>query len=667
MNSTPDTTGQSQYPLTLSPWTLGSLTMRNRILVGAHGTNYQSGGLPSPRYAAYMAERARGGAGLVITEGTHVHPTTGGPFMMDAWRRDGRESFERLTGAVHDEGGRIFCQLMHNGRQQEPVLTGRPAVGPSALADPAHSTTAHELSNAEILELIEAFADSAANMIAVGFDGIELHCAHGYLIEEFLSPWSNHRTDQWGGSPQNRLRFARSVVRAILDRVGSDVVVGARVTAYETVPGGLDRDEALDITAALAAEGLSFVSVTAGQHATPFMVVPPAGTPTLPFAADVARVRSTVDCAVFASHRVRTLADAEQAISAGIADMVNMARAHIADPFVVAKTMQGRTEEIRQCIGCVQGCRGQLMSGLPIGCLVNPRAGRESTPLPDPVVLSKNIAVVGGGIAGMQFASTAAARGHQVTLFEAADQLGGMFARSATLPERQEVARFTEVLATELRHNNVRVELGHSVGPDDLSGYDQVVVAIGASRHAPVAADLPEARMPIVGLEQALDLEVPEGNRVLIVDRGDHHNVALLLARRYEVQGAAQVTVVDTEGPVARKLDILNRGWMTREFDPERVRLVSSAKDLEVTGRRASFRHEGFSQTVDDLDVLVVLEPAIARDPEPWRQCAPEVLFLGDADAPGLAVELVHHAYELAGDLVPGPGRPLAAQVSASS
>ena len=652
------TTPATGFPTALGAFTLGRLPLRNRILVGAHGTNYARDGLPTDRYAAYVAERARGGVGLIVTEGTHVHPTSAGAYLIDAWRRNGADQVRAVTDAVHAEGGAIFAQLMHCGRQQEPLLSGRAAWGPSSIGDPAHSTVPHAMTHPEILAMIEAFARSAEIAADNGYDGVELHCGHGYLIEEFLSPWANHRTDRWGGSHENRVRFARSVVHAVLDRVADRIEVGIRINAYETVPGGLDRDECLDIIGELAAQGVTYVSVTAGQHARPFMVVPPAGVPTLPFRDEIARVKRTVDCAVFASHRVRDLADAEEILAAGDADMVNMVRAHIADPHLVNKANEGRAPETRPCIGCVQGCRHQLVAGMPVGCLVNPRAGYERLPVPTPRRRPRRIAVVGGGIAGMQTAVTTAERGDEVVLFERAERLGGLFARSAVLPERAEVARFTDHLARELDRAGVRTELGRAVSADDLAGFDKVVVATGGVRRPLDPAEFPEATVSLLDLDTALDHSASAGDHVLVVDRGDAHNVALLLARRFQDGGAASVTIVDTVGVIGRKLDLLNKQWMTRELDPDRVRQAPGVTGLEIRGATASFRSEGWAHSVPDLASVVFLEPLSAADPNPWLGCAPEVEFVGDCDAPGLAVEIVHKAYEMAAGLLPGPPEP---------
>ncbi|MGW4340691.1 oxidoreductase [Rhodococcus koreensis] len=642
-----------QYPHALSPWSLAGVEMRNRILMAAHGTNYQSAGAPSQRYIDYVAERARGGAGLIITEGTHVHPTSGGPYMIDMWRPSSAGPLEQLAGAVHAEGGRVVTQLMHTGRQHEPVMTGRPAVGPSPIKDPAHQFIPHELTRTEIHELVAAFANSAAVSARTGFDGVELHCGHGYLIEQFLSPFMNARSDEYGGSHENRLRFARDIVRAVLDEVGSQIIVGARVTAFESVPGGIDATEALDFTAALAAEGLHFVSVTAGQHASPLLVVPPAGIPTLPFIDDVARVRETVDCAVFASHRVRQISDAERVLADGIADMVNMTRAHIADPFIVSKTATGREDEVRACIGCVQGCRGQLMFGLPIGCLVNPRAGRESVYVDGPAQRSARVAVVGGGIAGMQFASTAAASGHTVTLYERSPKLGGMFRRSASLPDRAELSTFTEVLETELVKNKVEIRLEHAPTSEELKDYEHVIVATGGNRATPDQSEWPDATLRVLGLDDALDKGVRSGERVVILDRGDHHNTAILLALKFAEQGATAIDIVDPTGGAARKLDILNRQWMTRDFDKLGVRFASNARNVTITGDTVDMVHDGWPQSIHGVDVLVVLEPLRPTDRSTWPD---DAVYLGDCDTPGLAVEIIHHAYASALELCGRPG-----------
>ena len=644
-------TGAEAYPLALSPFTLKGLTLRNRIFMGAHGTNYQHAGAPTQQYVDYLAARAAGGVGLIITEGTHVHPTSGGPRMIDMWRPTTVEPLRALTAEVHTHDGRVFCQLMHMGRQHEPVMTGRPGVSSSGLRDPAHGYAPHQLTRAEIAELVRSFADSAEVARETGFDGVELHFGHGYLIEQFLSPWMNTRSDEYGGTDTNRLRFAREVLAAVQDRVGADIVVGIRANAFEGVAEGLDGEACLAIIGELAAQGTDYVSVTAGHHSSPLLVVPPAGVPTLPFLDEIGAVREAVDCAVFASHRVRHLADAEAVLADGTADLVNMARGHIADPDIVVKAQRG--EAARACIGCVQGCRGQLMIGMPIGCLVNPRAGREGE-YPESGAdgsPSRRVAVVGGGIAGMQFASTAAHAGHEVSLFEKADELGGAFRAAAAFAGREELAEFTSYLAGDVERAGVCVKTGHAVEPAELTGYDAVVVATGAERPPVDTAGWSDCAARVLGVAEALTATVEVGERVLLVDRGDHHNIALLLAERYLDQDAGEVVILDLAGPVAGKLDVLNRYAMTRRIADRPVRMASHVNRVRWQDRGVVFEHEGWPARVDDVDVVVVLEAAHGTDPDRWSALGDRVTLLGDADAPGLAVEIVHRAYAAAREI----------------
>ena len=628
----------------LSPFSFKRRVARNRVLVGAHGTNFQSGGAPTRRYVEYLRARARGGVALVVTEGSHVHPTSGGPAMIDLWRPDAVERLVPLVEAVQAEGALAFCQLMHAGRQIEPVMIGRPPVAPSPRRDPAHSSTPHALRRHEIAALVDAFAASADVARRAGFDGVELHCAHGYLIEQFLSPWSNQRSDEYGGSSTNRLRMAQDVIRAVLDRVGDDLVVGIRVNAFEDVEGGLGRDECLEIAATLAREGVEYVSVSAGLHATPLWTVPPAGSPLVPLADDVARVRAAVDCAVFASHRIKTLDDAEKLVASGAAQMVSMVRAHIADPELVRKQVEGRAAETRECIGCVQGCRGQLALGMPIGCLVNPDAGREDRPEP-PHGTSRRVAVVGGGVAGMQAALTAARRGHDVVLYERTGRLGGALRLAAELPERQELAAFPDWLEQEIRRCGVEVVLCHEPSAADLESFEAVVVASGAVRPDPDPVAW-SSEVKTLGLIEGLTAAVT-GLDVLIVDRGDHRNIALLVARKFRMEGAKSVTVADTAGPVAARLDVLSALWLTRDIDGDgTIRLVPDAAHIEVSGDSVSFgEHRGSAP--EHFDLLVVIEPAVAS-PAIAAHERDTTFLVGDCFAPGSAVEAVAQAHEVA-------------------
>ena len=428
----------------LSPLQVGRLALPNRVLITAHATNYVDGnGLPDERAVHYYAERTRGGAGLMVTGASSVHPSSPrvrgvinahDPQVVGAWRA--------IADAVHVHGGHVLVMLTHMGRVgRMPDM--RPLVAPSPLMDGSfRQAVPHALSDREIGELVEAFAEAAVRVCQSGMDGIELQGAHGYLIAQFLSPLSNRRTDRYGGDLAGRMRFCLEVVDAVRRAAGSGATVGIRLSADELVPGGLGLDESRAIVRRLEASGqLDFVDVSAGTDSDlmslaehiPSMYFPPANL--VRFAA---AIKPVTRLPVFCAGAIRDPAVAEEIVASGKADMVGMTRAHIADPHVVRKLREGRSEDIRRCIGCMQACLEALANGLPIGCVYNPVTGREGEwATIEPASRSRRVVVVGGGPAGLEAARVAALRGHRVVLLEASKMLGGQLHLAARLPKRE--------------------------------------------------------------------------------------------------------------------------------------------------------------------------------------------------------------------------------------
>src|SRR5262245_54718519 len=434
-----------------SPLQIGPLTARNRVVLGAHFTMYSE---PAPvfgepgyfgeRLGRYLADRARGGAGVIIAGQAQVHPTTAYQMHNNAvaWRPEAVPHFRRLTDQVRAHGALAFLQLAHNGGVNQGPWSKLPAWAPSEVANSLEAPKV--LERADIAELVEHFALSAHHAAAGGFDGIEIHGAHGYLIHEFLSPRHNRRTDEYGGSLDNRLRFAVEVLTAVRAAVGSTVAVGLRLVGDEELGGnGLTAVEAAEIGARLEQRGLvDFLDVSVGISGIGMVrpVYVPHG-----FGVYAARaVKAAVQqVPVFAVHRILTPDEAEAILARGDADAINLVRALIADPEWVSKAARGASAEIRKCTGCNQGCYGNLTLGLPITCVTNPAVGRDGElglGTLEPAPRSKRVVVVGGGPAGLEAAWVAAARGHRVTVLERSGELGGKIRLAQRLPGRAELA-----------------------------------------------------------------------------------------------------------------------------------------------------------------------------------------------------------------------------------
>jgi 2,4-dienoyl-CoA reductase-like NADH-dependent reductase (Old Yellow Enzyme family) len=537
-----------------SPLRIGPLEARNRIVCGAHFTMFSE---PAPvfgepgyfgeRLGRYLADRARGGAGVIIAGQAQVHPTTAYqmPNNAVAWRAEAVPHFRRLTAQVHAQGALAFLQLAHNGGVNQGPWSKLPAWAPSDVANSLEPPKPLEI--AEIAELVDHFALSARHAAAGGFDGIEIHAAHGYLIHEFLSPRHNHRTDAYGGSAENRLRFALEVLAAVRAAVGPRVAVGLRLVGDEEVGDrGLTAADAARIGAELERRGLvDFLDISVGVSGIG-MVRPLY----VPHECGVYAARAVKDAVrsvpVFAVHRILTPEEAEDILARGDADAVTLVRALIADPEWGAKAAHGASDTIRKCTGCNQGCYGNLTLGVPITCATNPAVGRDAElglGTLVPAQRSKRVVVIGGGPAGLEAAWVAAARGHRVILLERAGELGGKIRLAQQLPGRAELADFADWRAAECARQGVDVRLHCTATADSVLELapDAVVVATGGRASTTAPAKGPPMPVPgsaqdfVIDHEAALRHLEALGRCVVILDVvGDIEAIGLgeLLAQR---------------------------------------------------------------------------------------------------------------------------------------
>src|SRR5919198_1907247 len=424
----------SRYPHLFSPLEIGNVTVRNRIMQTAHVKLFSHDAVDSQRNVDYQVERAKGGAGLLITGNRVVHPTstTGFPRVSWAYMRDALDADRRLTDAVHEHGAVIFEQLNHFGlnASSDSADDLRALWGPSAVKSPAYGETPKAMEPEDIREVVEWWGRAAELSREGGFDGTEVHISHSYLLHQFLSPLYNKRTDEYGGSFENRLRLAREVIEEVRRRVGDDWVVGVRISLSDFLPGGLDVQDAVRAARELEADHrIDYVNVTAAGYHNIFMAIQPADTPDGYLVDLTATVKAAVEnLPVFAVGGIKEPALAEDIVASGKADMVAMTRAQIADPEFANKVREGREDDLVHCIRGNQGCIGRVFKGLPIACTVNPAAGRErrfGSGTLAPAESPGRWVVAGGGPAGMKAAVTLARRGHSVVLFEREERLGG--------------------------------------------------------------------------------------------------------------------------------------------------------------------------------------------------------------------------------------------------
>ncbi|HEY3727310.1 MAG TPA: FAD-dependent oxidoreductase [Solirubrobacteraceae bacterium] len=498
------------YPQLLSPLEVGPLTLRNRVVSTSHQTGLVEDHLPTDDLLAYHEARARGGVGAIFVEATAIDPTglltghTIGGFLPEIV-----PLYRRLSDSVHGHGAKLFVQLLHGGREQISSSPKPPAVAPSAVPSLRFKCEPRALTLKEIEQLIDGYATSARLAAEGGLDGIEVSMSHGYLPSQFLSPLSNRRGDAYDGSLQARLRFSIEILEAVRDAVGEKMAVGVRLSADELVPGGLDVEQCAEIAARLHREGLvDLVSLVLGHSAFPAAstyIAPPPPVPANAIAAPAAAIRAAVPgLTLLTTTRVVDLAAGEALVAGGTADLVGMTRAMIADPELVAKALAGREAELIECVGCNQACIGHYHAGVPIGCAVNARTGRERTLTPRTPQCSQGghggpggrgghggpggriVLVIGAGPAGAAAAIEAATAGDAVTLVERAEQLGGQLRLAGHAPAHVEPwQRYRRSTESRLRAAGVSLQLGTEGSAQLAEGFDLVVLATGARPYEP--------------------------------------------------------------------------------------------------------------------------------------------------------------------------------------
>jgi len=506
----------STYPHMLAPLDLGFTSLKNRVLMGSMHTGLEEVADGHERMAAYFGERAKGGVGLIVTGG--IGPNTEGgthPNTKKLVTDEDIAGHRQITDAVHAHDGKICMQILHTGR----YAYSPDQVAPSAIKAPINPFTPRALTDEEIYKQIDDFVFTSVQAQKAGYDGVEIMGSEGYFLNQFIAARTNQREDDWGGSYENRIRLPIEVVRRVREAVGEKFIIIFRLSMLDLVDGGSTADEVIHLGKAIEKAGATIINTGIGWHEAQIPTIA-TKVPRAAFTWVTARFRKELSVPVITSNRINTPEVAEAVLARGDADMVSMARPFLADPDFVIKSQENRADEINTCIGCNQACLDHVFSGLMTSCLVNPRACHETELHIVATTAAKKIAVVGAGPAGLSAATTAASRGHQVTLFDSAHEIGGQFNIAKQIPGKEEFYETLRYFQKQIEITGVNLQLNSRVSTEQLNngGYDEVIIATGISPRTPQIEGINHPK--VLNYLDVIGGKKPVGDKVAIIGAG---------------------------------------------------------------------------------------------------------------------------------------------------
>ena len=654
----------ARYPHLLAPLDLGFTTLSNRTLMGSMHTGLEEKPGGFERMAAYFAERARGGVGLMVTGG--IGPNEEGGVYSGAAKLSTVEEAEKhkvVTQAVHEAGGKICMQILHAGR----YAYSPKSVAPSAIQAPINPFKPRELDEEGIEKQIADFVNCAALAQQAGYDGVEVMGSEGYFINQFLVAHTNHRTDRWGGSYENRMRLPVEIVRRVREAVGPKFIVIYRLSMLDLVEGGSTWDEIVLLAKAIEQAGATIINTGIGWHEARIPTIA-TKVPRAAFTKVTAKLKGEVSIPLITTNRINTPEVAEQVLAEGDADMVSMARPFLADPDFVNKAAEGRADEINTCIGCNQACLDHTFGGKLTSCLVNPRACHETELNYIPTTTVKKIAVVGAGPAGLAASTVAAERGHSVTLFDSASEIGGQFNVAKRVPGKEEFFETLRYFKRKLETTGVDVRLNTRVSVDDLvaGGFDEIILATGITPRTPDIPGIEHAK--VISYLDAILERKPVGQKVAVIGAGGigfdvsefitHQGKATSLDRDEFWKEWGIDTALEARGgvagvkahphPAARQVFLLQRkkskvgdglgkttGWIHRTgLKNKNVQMLNSVEYVQIDDAGLHIRIAGGEQQVLPVDTVIV---CAGQDPlrelqEGLESAGQRVHLVGGAD-----------------------------------
>lgn len=620
---------------------IGNLEIKNRMVVPPMLTEYANeDGSINERFIRYYEEKAKGDFGFIIVEDTAVERRGAGFMNLPGiWNDELAEKHKELTKRVKSYGAKVAIQLYHAGREGSSAVNGgEQIIAPSAIQDPTNLELPHELTNSEVKELVEKFAMAAKRAKEAGYDAVELHGAHGYLINQFVSPYSNKRTDEYGGTFMNRLRFPLDIIKRAKELVGDDFPITYRITADEMVEGGLTINDTKIIVPILESAGIAAIHVSASVYKSGYWASAPTtaiSTPFVKYAKEIKKVVKSIP--VIAVNKINTPFIAESILEQGQADFVSMGRASIADPHLPKKVKEGKLDDIVYCIGCWQGCQGMIAKQKPVTCLVNPMVGKEAEYTIEKAEIRKKVMVIGGGVAGMQAAIIASKRGHDVSLYEKADKLGGQWLLAAIPPGKDPLNMFTVWQKYQLNNNKVKVFTGIEVTKDLIEEInpEHIIIATGATAIIPKIKGIELSH--VVKANDILEGKVLMQNNAVIIGGG---LVGAEVGEHFgeHVEG---VTVIEMGSEIAKGMDMAPKVFLMKHLKDTQVKLLTNARVIEIKENVVIIEKDGKIEEILARQVVIAIGSKSEKKLEAMIADKYKYTVIGDANKVGRALEAV--------------------------
>lgn len=627
---------------------IGNINIKNRIAMPPMVTNFcGEDGEITDRYKEYIRERARGGAGLIILEAAYVHPTGKGFSNELGIHKDELISdLKDLTEMVHEEGSKIGIQLYHGGRQTSSTVTGQQVVAPSPIPCPVKQEEPEPLSKEKIKEIENAFGKAAARAKKAGFDLVEIHGAHGYLLNQFLSPYSNKREDEYGGAFENRKRFPLEVVREVKNNTGDDFTVTYRLTSEEFVENGLTLENTKEFARDLVDEGIDLIHVSGGVYETSHKIIQSFFETEGLYIDNALEIKKAIDgeIPVMVVGRIKRSETITDAIDKGI-DMVAIGRGLLADPYLPKKLKERREDDIRNCIGCNQGCIDRLFADKSIECLGNPLCGKEYEYENEEASISREVMVIGGGPAGMEAARTAAKRGHKVTLYEKENELGGKFNSVIVPPQKDEFDELNQYLQTQLEKLDVDIKLNKEVDIKLIkdNNFDEVIITTGST---PIKPDVRGVeRDNVVFAENVLTGKVEIEENILVVGAG----LVGCETAEYLAEQGFQVQVIEALDDIAPDVGTI-KPILLNNLEKLNVEIMKNTSLKEIKEKEVVVKRDGQEDIIDNIST-VVLAVGYEENNQLYnklKESKINVQKAGDSSDPRKIIDAIHEGFQVA-------------------